>query len=73
MQRSVHPSFGWVKPFVDRQKYHWTVGGGRVKNEVAKNLLKIIDIVSYPFAFKMGVTRVSILFHISTGLYVHMS
>jgi len=43
----------WVKPVLDRYKYHM-VGGGRVNNKVQKRSSKIID-----YALKMGVTCVS--------------
>ena len=42
MQRSVHPSFGWVKTTVDGEKYGWT--GKEMKEQKS---YKTIDIVSY--------------------------
>ena len=55
MQRPVHPSFEWVAPVVDGQKY-----GGRGKKMMEqKRSSKTIDIVSYALQVSVnGVTCV---------------
>jgi len=41
--RPVHPSFGWVIPVVDWQKYHWCMGKKLRRNKVLKKYRFVSD------------------------------